>query len=185
MMIVSVKLYLFLFDANISARASASVLVNTTGASIRWQKNIGFGTKWLALIHRAVIGTSTAWSRWLQGLTIAEKSIRLNFRALLRHASDERWGRTGASIASAIGKSQNISHIEFFPVKFTFWRLIDIKSWQSDFLVLRTSICTFSTSSKVVFVSSASSIDKPLTFSQLRIESKAGLERAAGTHIHG
>ena len=76
MMIVSVKLYLFLFDANISARASASVLVNTTGASIRWQKNIRFSAKRLALIHGAMIGTYAAWSRWLQLLTIAKKAIR-------------------------------------------------------------------------------------------------------------
>ena len=73
---ISVKLYLFLFDANISARASASVLINTTGASIRWQKNIRFSAKRLALIHGAMIGTYAAWSRWLQLLTVAKKAIR-------------------------------------------------------------------------------------------------------------
>ena len=59
-MMISVSFLLILFDANISASASASVFVDTTGASIRWQKYVGFSAKWLALIDGAMIGTHAA-----------------------------------------------------------------------------------------------------------------------------
>ena len=121
MIIVSVKLYLFLFDANISARASASVLINTTGASIRWQKNIRFSAKRLALIHRAMIGTYATWSRWLQLLTVAKKAIRCYKRTSILVSIVSVWILCKHTVWNLNFLSKNSTLISRENCRFFFW----------------------------------------------------------------